>query len=81
MDSQHHVSVNNGRIKSKLLLLLLLVPVVQVPFWTTDSQGRKGSKPRKGSALPVQMEAVAGPVEVSAQEGWECPHRALLCPG
>lgn len=25
------------------------------------------------------MEAVAGPVEVSTQEGWECPDRALLC--
>lgn len=25
------------------------------------------------------MEAVAGPVEVSTQEGWEHPARALLC--
>lgn len=58
---------------------MLLFPVVQVPFWATASQGRKESKPREGSGLPVQVEAVAGPVEVSTQEGWECPGWALLC--
>lgn len=60
-------------LNSSCCSLLLLDPVVQVPFWTVASQGRKESKPRKGSALPVQMEAVAGPEEVSTQEGWECP--------
>lgn len=79
MDSQHHVSVNNGRINSSSCLLLLLFPVVQVPFWTIASQERKESKPRKGAGLPVQVEAVAGPVQVSTQEGWEHPDKALLC--
>lgn len=53
--------------------------MVQVPFWTTASQGRKESKPRKGSALPVQMEAVAGQVEVSTQAGWECQTLVWVC--
>lgn len=56
--------------------------MVQVPFWTTASQGRKESKPREGSALPVQMEAVAGQVEVSTQAGWECPDTGVgVCQG
>lgn len=50
IDSQHQDIINNGRIKFRLLLLF---PVLQVPFLTTASQGRKEGEQMKGSALPV----------------------------
>lgn len=55
-------------MKFKLLLALAAASGGAGSFLDHSWPGKEG-KPRKGSGLPVQMEAVAGPVEVSTQEG------------
>ncbi|KAM4769022.1 MAP kinase-activated protein kinase 3 isoform 2-T5 [Cyanocitta cristata] len=72
-------------LNSSCCLLLLLFPVVQVLLRTIASQGRKAGKARKGSGLPVQMEAVAGPVKLlydnpKARQEVEYHWRASGCP-
>lgn len=74
-------------LNSCCFLLLLLFPVLQVPFLTIAREGRKEgkqseAKQSKGSGVQVWMEALAGLEEVSTQEGVEVSGQwQTLCSG